>query len=199
MTTIILIVIAGILDAFYDLLFHQKVLSRSEYWNPLLSWKRKWKNGDRAQGERFFGSSTIFVMFIDGIHLVKLFLFGILIYAIVSAGQKDYELIETILFLAIFLISSELSYRIGDRKVHKPSYTDTNDNWIEYAEDFELEKDYTYKNNALRWKGNNVVTDTVVRQVVEEDLGSNSVQISYNFKDKYGNNIPDKDIISFKE
>lgn len=41
----------------------------NKFWNPDLSWKNKWKNGDRLQGEKFFGSSTIFVCFTDCWHL----------------------------------------------------------------------------------------------------------------------------------
>lgn len=41
-------------------------------WGPFWSqssWRRKWKNGDPKQGEKFFGSSTVFVMFTDAWHL----------------------------------------------------------------------------------------------------------------------------------
>ena len=43
----------------------------SKFWNPDLSWQNKWKNGDPSQGEKFPGSSTIFVTFTDGWHLMN--------------------------------------------------------------------------------------------------------------------------------
>ena len=42
------------------------------FWNKYMSWKNKWKNGDKAQGEKFWGSSRWFVMFTDGWHLFGL-------------------------------------------------------------------------------------------------------------------------------
>ena len=40
------------------------------YWNPDISWKNKWKNGDVEQGEAFMGSSTVFVSFTDAKHML---------------------------------------------------------------------------------------------------------------------------------
>jgi len=39
------------------------------FWDMQTSWTRKWKNGDKSQGEAFWGSSTIFVFVTDGYHL----------------------------------------------------------------------------------------------------------------------------------
>lgn len=39
------------------------------FWDMQTSWTRKWKNGDKSQGEAFFGSSTIFAFTTDGYHL----------------------------------------------------------------------------------------------------------------------------------
>jgi hypothetical protein len=44
------------------------------FWNPQLSWRNKWKNGDPEQGEKFPGSSSIFVSLTDAWHLFKKFL-----------------------------------------------------------------------------------------------------------------------------
>lgn len=46
------------------------------FWNPLQSWRNKYKNGDKGQGAKFWGSTTIFVLFTDGWHLME-FLFRI--------------------------------------------------------------------------------------------------------------------------
>jgi len=42
-----------------------------QFWNPQLSWKNKWKNGDKVQGEKFLGSSTFLVWTTDAWHGLK--------------------------------------------------------------------------------------------------------------------------------
>jgi len=57
-----------------DLLFHYYEFQNTfpnanpQFWNPDLSWRNKYMNGDPAQGEAFLGSSTIFVAATDGYH-----------------------------------------------------------------------------------------------------------------------------------
>lgn len=41
------------------------------FWNPLNSWRNKWKDGRKANGERFFLSSTVLVAFTDAWHLFQ--------------------------------------------------------------------------------------------------------------------------------
>jgi len=45
--------------------------ANEQFWNPQVSWKNKWKNGDINQGEKFFGSSTFLVATTDSFHLLK--------------------------------------------------------------------------------------------------------------------------------
>jgi hypothetical protein len=74
----ILIFLSGLFESVMDTLqFHYDVsifkkLINQRYWNPLISWMNKWKNGDPKQGERFLGSSTIFVGLTDAWHTFKL-------------------------------------------------------------------------------------------------------------------------------
>lgn len=42
-----------------------------QFYDPIVSWKNKWKNGDVTQGERFPGSSTVFVGVTDWYHLAN--------------------------------------------------------------------------------------------------------------------------------
>ena len=57
-----------------DLLFHYHEFestfpnANSQFWDPDLSWRNKYLNGDPAQGEKFLGSSTILAGFTDGYH-----------------------------------------------------------------------------------------------------------------------------------
>lgn len=64
---------AGISKAVCDLSEEGKLKGNTLFWHKNEAWKNKWKNGDKKQGEKFFGSSKWFVMFTDGWHL-----FGVL-------------------------------------------------------------------------------------------------------------------------
>ena len=55
----------------YDVSIFKKLINQ-RYWYPVFSWMNKWKNGDPKQGERFLGSSTIFVGLTDAWHTFKL-------------------------------------------------------------------------------------------------------------------------------
>ncbi len=50
------------------------------------SWRNKYKNGDKNQGEKFLGSTTIFVMFTDVWHLAGFFYSVGLIVASIMIG-----------------------------------------------------------------------------------------------------------------
>lgn len=89
---IIIILIASTADAIMDTLSSHypisifakvsdwKILKKFKYcnriklyqWlNPYYSWKNKWKNGNKLEGEKFLGSSTIFVSLTDAWHLFQ--------------------------------------------------------------------------------------------------------------------------------
>ncbi|RNI30936.1 hypothetical protein EFA69_06495 [Rufibacter immobilis] len=44
-------------------------LNNPLFWNPAVSWKNKYKDGDSGKGERFFLSTTALVFLTDGWHL----------------------------------------------------------------------------------------------------------------------------------
>ncbi len=44
-----------------------------QWMNPSISWRNKWKGGIKANGERFFGSSTFLVWLTDLWHFSQLF------------------------------------------------------------------------------------------------------------------------------
>lgn len=68
--------------------------ANTHYWWPSSSYSNKWENGKRENGERFFGSSTIFVAASDGWHLTRgfehLFLSGALAIKI-GQGKKNWK------------------------------------------------------------------------------------------------------------
>ena len=75
---------------YYDSIFNK--LKNKLFWNPEISWKNKYKNGNPEEGEKFRFSSSLFVGLTDGWHLFKL-------------------IKNTSLFFGVFLIFS-LSYNI---------------------------------------------------------------------------------------
>lgn len=74
----ILFFLAGICEAIMDKLqFHYdvsvfKYFKNQYFWNPNLSWRNKYKNGDPSNGEKFFLSKSLLVGFTDAWHMFKL-------------------------------------------------------------------------------------------------------------------------------
>jgi hypothetical protein len=66
---LILILVSAYAKAMMDLCSHGKWGRFDPFWDPEISWRRKWRNGDPKFGERFPGSSTVFVFLTDGWHL----------------------------------------------------------------------------------------------------------------------------------
>lgn len=69
-------IIAAIFNAAMDKLqFHysQSIFARldAKFWNPAISWRNKWRNGRKSDGEKFWGSSRWFVSLTDGWHLMQ--------------------------------------------------------------------------------------------------------------------------------
>ena len=80
MISIIFLILAGFFNSIMDIIIHKwnkSIFSKIkndkllQFINPTLSWKNKWKNSDYKQGEKFIGSSTVFVMFTDLWHLCQ--------------------------------------------------------------------------------------------------------------------------------
>ena len=63
-----LVVLAAIAKAIMDLSSEGALPWNAAVWDKGKSWRRKWKNGDPELGERFPGSSTVFVFVTDGWH-----------------------------------------------------------------------------------------------------------------------------------
>lgn len=101
----ILIILSGILNAMHDALYHEKILDFSDYWNPYKSWTRKYKNRDKKQGEAFIGSTTIFAMFTDGIHMIKFVMYSFLII-----GCIGLNFMQSFIGIAVFLTSFQVMY-----------------------------------------------------------------------------------------
>ena len=71
--SVVFAILSGISKAVMDLSEESKIKGNPLFWHKNKSWQNKWKNGDKSQGEKFFGSSRWFVLFTDAWHL-----FGVL-------------------------------------------------------------------------------------------------------------------------
>lgn len=56
------------------------------FWNPIISWKNKWKHGNKEFGEKFWGSSRWFVFLTDAWHLAQFFMITFFSLAVISFG-----------------------------------------------------------------------------------------------------------------
>lgn len=116
MISIILFVFAAILNAIIDVLdFHYSKsiftkCNNSQWINPSLSWKNKWKNGDPNQGEKFLGSSTIFVFVTDLWHLCKFLMMLLIVFAIVFYSVLFSWWIDVIILFVIYFLIFELFF-----------------------------------------------------------------------------------------
>lgn len=73
-------ILGGIFNAAMDKLVHHfrtSVFAKKSriFYDPAISWRNKWKDGEKAKGEKFPGSSTLFSWTTDAWHLFK---FGLL-------------------------------------------------------------------------------------------------------------------------
>lgn len=116
MLSLLLIILAAIINAAMDTLnarYKQSVLftknlKLNQFTDPALSWKNKWKNGDRKQGELFFGSSTFLVWTTDAWHLFKTLMLACYSIAIVTYSPIIHPVIDAIVYWITFGVMFEL-------------------------------------------------------------------------------------------
>jgi len=77
--TLALLFLSGMSNGLEDVLqFHYAEFKQvhpnanEQWWNPELSWRNKYKNGDPAQGRRYPGSTSVLVATTDAWHLSKM-------------------------------------------------------------------------------------------------------------------------------
>ena len=113
--TYILFFLAGVAEAHMDSLqFHffetPYVKLNHQFWNPAISWKSKYKNGNSSIGPAFIGSTTIFVFLTDGWHLMKFFRNLFIFLGMFCACIHVDTLINTIICVALSRIIYGLSF-----------------------------------------------------------------------------------------
>lgn len=123
MLSILFLSLAGICNAIMDsILFHwDKSIfkgSKLEWWaNPEVSYKNKWKNHSNSEdGEKFSGSSTIFVWVTDLWHfaqsfMITFFVLGVLLYdgiVVIKGYPLVSLLIDFVILKGVFSLTFEL-------------------------------------------------------------------------------------------
>lgn len=110
--SIVTALVSGIAKAIMDLSEEGKLkFKKKSFWIKELSYINKWKNGDKKQGEKFFGSSRWFVSLTDAWHLFGLvfrlsFAISFLLagYLIALNNWHCFLLFNYVLFAGIFHI-----------------------------------------------------------------------------------------------
>lgn len=123
MISLIFWAIAAIFNGAMDMNFNMysgSIFSKfGIFFNPYESWRFKWKNGDKAQGERFLGSSTIFVWFTDSWHLFKA-VFMTCILAAIFLKSNNYIFgnwyFDLALYAVVWFVCFESTLKILKRK-----------------------------------------------------------------------------------
>ena len=97
----------GLMD---HLQFHYQEgqFSSEQFWNPEISWRNKYKEGNPDLGPAYFGSTTFLAWTTDGWHLTKTIGFSILqllIAFLLMRKQKWYYLILTFIIIKLVFVS----------------------------------------------------------------------------------------------
>lgn len=88
----------------------KRLLNTSDrFWNPAISWKNKYKNGDPAQGAKFLFSTNALVWLTDGYHLMNFVSNCLLFAAFASACTLGLGLI----YVPIVFIAAHAAYSAG--------------------------------------------------------------------------------------
>lgn len=110
-------IIAGFAKGLADrITFHWSTLfplikNNPEFWNHQISWRNKWKYGDKANGERFLFSSTLLVAFTDGWHLLQFILINSLICGAVFMNFDLHPFLNFVIARGGFSLGFHLIYR----------------------------------------------------------------------------------------
>jgi len=81
------------------------------FWDPAISWKRKYKEGDPAKGPKFLFSSTFLTWITDAYHLIK----SIMVFIIILGFQivLGYNIVTgAIISLLIYTLTFGLAFNL---------------------------------------------------------------------------------------
>lgn len=110
---LIIILVAGFFKGLKDQVAFHGLWSNHRFWG-MNNGTNKWKNGDKNQGERFFGSSTFLVFMTDGFHLLQAMEYLCLFVVMASNPVWDRlgDLLVYVLYRLIFGIGFWITYKL---------------------------------------------------------------------------------------
>ena len=125
--SLIIISLAGLAEAvmdiiqfhFSDSIFSNSIVYKNNYWNPQDSWKNKWKGYDPQLGEKFKGSSTLFVFTTDAWHFFKFIRTSLLFIGLGIIAWKVESFINLILLIALARTIFGIAFTLGFDKIFK--------------------------------------------------------------------------------
>lgn len=86
------------------------------FWDNSIAWSNKWKNLNPEEGETFPGSSTLFVTFMDGWHLVKfIWLMHLFACIILYEPITSYPLFDMLILYIAFGLGHEFFWKLVTR------------------------------------------------------------------------------------
>jgi hypothetical protein len=113
--SLILLAVAAIGKAISDASMHGKL--SGTFWDETVAWKNKWKNGDPKQGEKFLGSSTVFVFVTSGFHLMQFVYLNAFFISLVTYKELVSPVADFFILGIGFRLIFEITYRnIGKSK-----------------------------------------------------------------------------------
>ena len=113
--------VMDVLQFHYETSIFSRIKNRRimEWFNPIYSWKNKWKDGDVMKGEVFFGSSTILVWTTDAWHffqhvMITCFMLSIVIYRPMFGIALDFVLLY-VSFTGLFELLFHTIFKLRKR------------------------------------------------------------------------------------
>ena len=91
--------------------FNSSIFSEEDekFFNPQVSWRNKWKGGDKTKGEKFLFSSTLLVGFTDFWHLCKMLQVLVVVAGVLTAPDVV-RWFDFAYLLAVYFVVFELMY-----------------------------------------------------------------------------------------
>jgi hypothetical protein len=115
----ILLFLSGVFEGFIESLKYQYAEVKrklpflsDKYWNPAISSKNKYKNGEKAQGSAFPFSTNALVWITDGYHLMNFLANNILFLALGLAGILNLPY-NPILIVLVMMVLTHVFYSMG--------------------------------------------------------------------------------------
>ena len=130
MLSILFLSLAGMCNAIMDtLVFHWDTSifkgSKYEWWaNPEISYRNKWKNNSNSEdGEKFLGSSTIFVWVTDLWHFAQSFMISFFVLGVLSydgiTELTDINWVNILIDFILLKLSFSLTFELFWSKLLK--------------------------------------------------------------------------------